>query len=276
MRGKTKTMNLPNHYLYNANNQRTAKLLNDQIEEKYLWLNKTTLLAIYDKDDNLITRFYYSGDRVPYKVKHLNQIYYLSYNHIGSLKQITDTKGQTVKSIIYSAYGNIIEDTNPNLNIPIAFAGGLYDKDTKLIKFGYREYDSQIGRWITKDPIDFSGGDSNLYGYVLNDPINFVDPSGEHLITIIAFGITAYFVIDLVIKTYAYLEKENARSKHRPEAGSPESRERLRETLTDTANYGKEVTVDVMTSGIPLNKPVEIAIDIVNEAATSNKACEKK
>ncbi|MDR1555134.1 MAG: RHS repeat-associated core domain-containing protein, partial [Campylobacteraceae bacterium] len=77
-----------------------------------------------------------------------------------------------------SAYGSIISDTNPTLNIPIGFAGGLYDKDTKLTKFGYRDYDSYTGRWTTKDPIDFDGGDSNLYGYVLNDPVNFVDPEG--------------------------------------------------------------------------------------------------
>jgi RHS repeat-associated protein len=69
-------------------------------------------------------------------------------------------------------------NTNPNLNIPIGFAGGLYDKDTKLTKFGYREYDSHTGRWTSKDPIDFSGGDSNLYGYVVNDPVNGVDPWG--------------------------------------------------------------------------------------------------
>jgi hypothetical protein len=42
----------------------------------------------------------------------------------------------------------------------------------------YRFYSSDIGRWTTKDPIGFSGGDTNLYGYVLNDPINFIDPSG--------------------------------------------------------------------------------------------------
>ncbi|MDR1285731.1 MAG: RHS repeat-associated core domain-containing protein, partial [Campylobacteraceae bacterium] len=47
-----------------------------------------------------------------------------------------------------------------------------------LIKFGYREYDSYTGRWTSKDPIDFGGGDSNLYGYVMGDPVNFVDPSG--------------------------------------------------------------------------------------------------
>jgi RHS repeat-associated protein len=67
---------------------------------------------------------------------------------------------------------------NPNLDIPFAFTGGLYDKDTKLIKFGYREYDSYTGRWTSKDPIDFGGGDSNLYGYVMGDPVNFVDVEG--------------------------------------------------------------------------------------------------
>jgi RHS repeat-associated protein len=71
-----------------------------------------------------------------------------------------------------------ISDTNPTLNISIGFAGGLYDKDTKLTKFGYRDYDSNTGRWTSKDPIDFEGGDSNLYGYVVGDPINFVDPWG--------------------------------------------------------------------------------------------------
>jgi hypothetical protein len=49
---------------------------------------------------------------------------------------------------------------------------------TGLVRFGARDYDPQIGRWTTKDPIRFDGGDTNLYGYVLNDPINFIDPSG--------------------------------------------------------------------------------------------------
>ena len=34
------------------------------------------------------------------------------------------------------------------------------------------------GRFISKDPIGFAGGDVNLYGYVLNDPVNFIDPIG--------------------------------------------------------------------------------------------------
>ena len=75
------------------------------------------------------------------------------------------------------AFGRIVSDSNPGFQ-PFGFAGGLYDADTKLIRFGARDYDPETGRWTSKDPIRFGGGDSNLYGYVTNDPVNFVDPLG--------------------------------------------------------------------------------------------------
>jgi uncharacterized protein RhaS with RHS repeats len=46
------------------------------------------------------------------------------------------------------------------------------------VRFGARDYDPEVGRWTAKDPIGFSGGDTNLYGYVVGDPVNLVDPSG--------------------------------------------------------------------------------------------------
>ena len=54
----------------------------------------------------------------------------------------------------------------------------MYDHETKLVKFGARDYDGSTGRWLSKDPIRFDGGDSNLYGYVLQDPVNFLDFEG--------------------------------------------------------------------------------------------------
>jgi hypothetical protein len=45
--------------------------------------------------------------------------------------------------------------------------------------YGSRDYDPDTARWTAKDPILFHGGDFDLYGYCLNDPINLVDPEGE-------------------------------------------------------------------------------------------------
>jgi RHS repeat-associated protein len=65
-----------------------------------------------------------------------------------------------------------------NAEQPFGFAGGLYDRDTKLVHFGAREYDAQVGRFTSKDPIGFSGDDVNLYRYVWNNVFYFVDPAG--------------------------------------------------------------------------------------------------
>jgi RHS repeat-associated protein len=104
--------------------------------------------------------------------------YYLSYDQVGSLRLVADASGNVVKRISYDSFGNILEDTNPSFTIPFGFAGGLHDRGTGLVRFGYRDYDPEVGRWTAKDPIGFAGGDTDLYGYVLNYPINFTDPYG--------------------------------------------------------------------------------------------------
>lgn len=62
--------------------------------------------------------------------------------------------------------------------MPFGFAGGLYDADTGLVRFGARDYDPVVGRRTSKDPLLFWGMQANLYVYVNNDPVNFVDPTG--------------------------------------------------------------------------------------------------
>lgn len=78
----------------------------------------------------------------------------------------------------YDGFGNVILDTNPGFQ-PFGFAGGLYDSQTGLVRFGVRDYDPETRRWTSKDPIGFDGGDTDLYAYCSNDPINFIDPTGE-------------------------------------------------------------------------------------------------
>ena len=158
--------------------RRIAKRVNGKFVEKYLWAGRTTLLAVYDGSDNLMSRFAYADDRMPVSMETGSGTYYFMYDQVGSLRAVADSSGTVVKRVDYDTFGSIQSDSNPGFLVPFGFAGGLHDPDTGLVRFGARDYDPAIGRWTAKDPIDFAGGDTNLYGYVMNDPVNWVDPRG--------------------------------------------------------------------------------------------------
>jgi RHS repeat-associated protein len=78
----------------------------------------------------------------------------------------------------------------------LRFAGQYYDGESGLHYNWQRYYDPKTGRYLRPDPIGFNGGDENLYAYVWNDPINWVDPSGEF--AQIAIGFFSGFVTDVL------------------------------------------------------------------------------
>lgn len=104
--------------------------------------------------------------------------YRIISDHLGSPRLVVNAvTGQVVQRMDYDEFGNVIFDDNPGFQL-FGFAGGIYDQDTQLTRFGARDYDAETGRWPAKDPIRFVGGDANLYGYVLRDPVNLIDPNG--------------------------------------------------------------------------------------------------
>ena len=109
---------------------------------------------MYDGSDNLLMRFQYADGRMPVAVTKAGSTYYLAYDQVGSLRVVADATGNVVKEITYDTFGNVITDTNPLFEIPFAFAGGLHDPDTGLIRFGFRDYDPEIGRWTGSSPAD--------------------------------------------------------------------------------------------------------------------------
>jgi RHS repeat-associated protein len=176
------TVTLPDgrviEYVYDPLSRRIAKKIDGVIVEKYLWQGLTQLLAVYDGSDTLLMRFEYADGRMPIAMVSGGSAYYLAYDQVGLLRVVADASGNVVKRIDYDSFGNVIEDTDPSFMVPFGFAGGLHDRDTGLVRFGYRDYDPDTGRWTAKDPILFAGGDTDLYGYCLADPINMIDPSG--------------------------------------------------------------------------------------------------
>ncbi|MBK7351996.1 MAG: RHS repeat-associated core domain-containing protein [Gemmatimonadetes bacterium] len=99
-------------------------------------------------------------------------------NHLGSVELVVNAStGQVVSWRDYDEWGRVVADSNPDFQ-PFGFAGGLHDGGTGLVRFGVRDYDAEVGRWMAKDPIGFGAGVANLYEFVSDDPVNRLDPSG--------------------------------------------------------------------------------------------------
>ncbi|MFI5365600.1 MAG: RHS repeat domain-containing protein, partial [Candidatus Binatia bacterium] len=144
----------------------------------FLYDDQLRPVAELDGNGNVVSRFVYGEKPNVPEYMFRGATYRLITDHLGSPRLVVNAAdGMIVQRIDYDEFGNVLNDTNPGFQ-PFGFAGGLYDRDTKLVHFGARDYDPALGRWTVKDPIRFTGRDTNLYGYVLNDPVNLVDPFG--------------------------------------------------------------------------------------------------
>jgi RHS repeat-associated protein len=165
-------------YLIDASNRRVGKELNGVLQEGFLY-DGSRIVAQLTGSNAVVSQFVYaSGSTAPDYMVQGGVTYRIFSDHLGSPRLLVNTlTGAIAEQITYDEFGHVISDTHPGFQ-PFGFAAGLYDQDTKLVRFGVRDYNPSIGRWTAKDPILFGGGDTNLYEYVLNDPINMIDPSG--------------------------------------------------------------------------------------------------
>lgn len=106
--------------------------------------------------------------------------YYYVKDGLGSVMGLTDSTGSVVKEYQYSVFGKIVKETGMGILNPFAYTGREYDSETGNYYYRARYYDAGIGRFLSEDPIGFAGGDNNFYRYLWNDPVNWIDPSGEN------------------------------------------------------------------------------------------------
>src|SRR5207249_4166530 len=95
---------------------------------------------------------------------------------LGSTVALTDTAGATQTQYTYEPFGPTSTTGAANSN-PFQYTAREND-GTGLYYYRARYYHPGLARFIAEDPIQFAGGDVNLYIYVWNDPTRFVDPFG--------------------------------------------------------------------------------------------------
>ena len=185
-------------YIVDGKSRRIGKKVNGRFVEKYIYQSQTQIVGMEDHKGELSAFIYADQVHSPSLMIKNNIRYKMVRDHLGSIRMVVHSEsGKVMQEMEYDAFGNVVKDTNPGFQ-PFGFAGGLHDRDTGLVRFGARDYNPVTGRWMQKDPIGFEGGDTNLYRYINNDPVNFTDPKG----TVSPASITACFVAFALGETF--------------------------------------------------------------------------
>jgi RHS repeat-associated protein len=166
-------------YVYDALGRRIGKLRGASFLKGWLYKDGLRPIAQINAAGAVEATFVYgSSSNVPDYMVHGTTTYRVIADHLGTPRQLVNVAtGAIGQRLDVDEFGRVLSDSNPGFQ-PFGFAGGLYDPDTGLVRFGARDYDPITGRWTARDPILFDAGQANLYAYVGNDPINRTDPTG--------------------------------------------------------------------------------------------------
>ncbi len=110
-------------------------------------------------------------------------------DQLGSVRDaIGAQNGLRQRHYDYDPYGNLISTVGvPTIQTDMRYAGFFYHPLSGLYLATNRAFDPVAGRWISRDPIEESGG-FNLYGYVAGNPVGYEDPDGKFGVPGAIFG----------------------------------------------------------------------------------------
>ncbi|WP_324282075.1 RHS repeat-associated core domain-containing protein [Cyanobacterium aponinum UTEX 3222] len=150
------------------------------------YLNRLVAVTDFDSSGNILQAVeldmrYLHGNQVDEVLAQENgdgNVVWLLTDHLGTIRDLVDNTGDVVNHLTYDSYGNVVSETNSAVDSRYRFTGREWDEEIELYYYRARYYSGQTGRFISVDPISFESDTYNLYGYVDNNPISNVDPSG--------------------------------------------------------------------------------------------------
>ena len=156
-------------YAYLPNGLRYRKS-NASNFDRYVWDRNGNIIAEMNGEGNL-TNKYVRGNKLISK----NGNEYFGYDGHGSVVNISNESGKSIKSYDYDAFGVELNKDANDTNL-FRYCGEQYDNETDSIYLRARYYSPSLGRFTTEDPA--KDGD-NWYSYCAGNPVNSWDPSGN-------------------------------------------------------------------------------------------------
>jgi len=162
-------------YAYDPLGRRIAKSVNNVVT--WYVYDGNAIIAAYNSSGTVTAR-YAHGLNIdePLAIQRGSVTSFYHADGLGSIVALTNAAGSVVQTYNYDSFGNITQ--SGGINQPYTYTAREYDNETGLYYYRARYYDPKAGRFITRDPISFAGGDVNLYAYVKNNPLNWIDPWG--------------------------------------------------------------------------------------------------
>ncbi len=157
-------------FAYDGLSRRVAEKLNGTVIRRWLW-DGTELIEERNADGGGVNkRFFPQGEQID------GVNYYFTRDHLGSIREMTDSGGVVRARYEYDPYGRRTKVAGDK-DADFGFTGHYYHSSSGLYLAIYRAYDPRLGRWLSRDPMGERGG-LNLYGYANGNTVNLIDPLG--------------------------------------------------------------------------------------------------
>jgi RHS repeat-associated protein len=160
------------HYTFNGIGQRIQK--NTASGTKIFHYDSSGhIIAETGSTGQMLAEYVYLGDQLLATIRPGEIVYYYHNDHLGTPQVLTDSTGNVAWKGAYALFGKV-QILAATVENNFRFPGQYYDSETGLSYNYHRYYRSEIGRYITADPIGLDGG-INPFVYVQNDSVNGAD-----------------------------------------------------------------------------------------------------
>ena len=167
------------HYTYNALGQLVASTVNGQTTQNLIDpAGLGNVVSQYDGGGTLLAHFNY-GLALVSQTTAAGASYFYDFDTMGSTVGLSDATGAYVNSYRYLPFGQSLTSSGAVAN-PFQYIGalGVQSEASGLLFMRARFYDPSVGSFVSSDPLQLLGGDTNFYCYAINRPVQFADPSG--------------------------------------------------------------------------------------------------